>query len=659
MKIGIIGWGDKGRQHIQAIQRQKNARITALADPVVERKNLAGLIPDDVTIYGSADALLYNASIDVVHIITPPSTHAEIACLALSSGAHVYIEKPFTLHAADAEKIFSLAEERGLSVCAGHQVLFEKPAINAMQYLNKIGKLIHVESYCSVETIRRNISPVDELIDILPQPVCLLLNFLEYASGVPAKTEAICISPKGEVRVILRASETYGTLNVSLNGRPVESYIRLIGTNGSLFADFARGTVVQLPGPGASVISVVFNTYSQSLQNLYKATCSFCGHALKKHRGNHGLSEIIKVFYTSIANHEAFPISVDSTISTISLCEDITRQLREVEKAEEQTALIRLTEDEKKLPSPLTDRGVVLVIGETGMLGRKTAAELRRRGRRVRVLVWKIPQYSNQLPGVEYSSGDLYKKVPEAALSDVTVIVHCAAETIGGKKEHQRNIVKATRNILKGAALKGIKKIIHISSIEVLELDGKSDGLRDEAGLLNTDSLERDPYVGGKAEAERLTLELGGQLGLDIKIIRLGPLIDFSSFRAPGLLGREVGPLFVAFGCRKSKPSLCDTCTAARVIGHYIDKFEEAPSILNLVEPHALTRAELVTMLKKHRPDLKSIWLPMGILKALSRVLAILQRILFPQRQPVNLPSFFSNEGYDTELAAEIIRKSS
>jgi hypothetical protein len=46
----------------------------------------------------------------------------------------------------------------------------------------------------------------------------------------------------------------------------VESYLRIVGTNGSLFADFIRGITVALPGPGTSGVSKVLNPYSQAWQ---------------------------------------------------------------------------------------------------------------------------------------------------------------------------------------------------------------------------------------------------------------------------------------------------------------------------------------------------------------------------------------------------------
>jgi len=657
LKIGIIGCGKMGKHHIRAISLQDCAKIVGIADPLIEQADLGDLLPADIKVFSSAEEFLNKATPDVVHIVTPPSTHAKLAKLVLNNGAHVYLEKPFTLNKTDAEDIFTLAEERELYVCAGHQVLLEDPAIKARACLKEIGKLIHIESYFSFRTVRKNITPVDQLIDILPHPTCLLLSFMQNNSNSPVELEAISENAKGEVRGILRSGETYGSLIVTLQGRPVESYVRIVGTNGSIFADFVRGTVVKLPGPGASAISAVFNTYSQATQLFWKPTKHFAKMAFKKHKSYPGLAEIIKAFYSNILNNSSPPVSPASTIATVSLCERICRKLKSSEAIYERIEAERLKVIEDKLPPLSAETGVVLVTGGTGFLGRKVAKELRNSGFPVRIFARNTPPCSKKLPGVEYKNVDLGATIPEEFLEDVTTIVHCAAETAGGKKEHERNTILATRNILNAAIKGNVKKIINISSIAVMKTSQEVSGPLDENTPIDMGNLSRGPYVWGKAEAEHLACDLGKKNGIDVKVIRLGPLVDFNFFEAPGRLGKEVGPLFVAVGSKNSKLSLCDVHKAAKVILYYASSFKEAPPILNLVEPTPPTRGELVTLLKKARPDLKCVWLPAFFLKVASPFLKILQRIFLPGKKPIDIVAVFSTESYQTDLAAEIIRK--
>ena len=80
------------------------------------------------------------------------------------------------------------------------------------------------------------------------------------------------------------------------------------------------------------------------------------------------------------------------------------------------------------------------------------------------------------------------------------------------------------------------------------------------------------------------------------------------------------------------------------------------PAILNLVEPDAPTRAELVELYLKTRPDLKSMRIPAGLLWGLSPGLKLLQRILRPGVKPLDIYAAFATEKYNTKLAANIIQ---
>jgi predicted dehydrogenase len=55
---------------------------------------------------------------DVVVVLTPPASHAELSLLALERGRHVVCEKPVATTRAEAEPVFVLAAERGLLLLA-------------------------------------------------------------------------------------------------------------------------------------------------------------------------------------------------------------------------------------------------------------------------------------------------------------------------------------------------------------------------------------------------------------------------------------------------------------------------------------------------------------------------------------------------------------
>ena len=668
LRVALFGAGKMALHHAKAIALQENAKLVAIADPEADPAKLRETLGSDVLVFPGGEELLQKSAPDIVHVCTPPGTHFALASMALSGGAHVYVEKPFALTSIDAVNMINLAKETGRRICAGHQLLYESPALRAHEFLKNIGKILYVESYFSFRPVRRamdgrsTISPLDQLVDILPHPVYLLLHFMKgispHGEDVPVETQALAVSANGWVRGIFQCGGVAGNLVVTLQGRPVESYVRVVGSNGCLLADFVRGTVVTLPGPGTSGISKVINPYSHAWQTATKTTRALFARVLKKQKSYPGLAEIIYAFYESVRLGNDPPISYPSIIETVGICEVAHQKLKAAEAVENARADASLKELESRLQPVDDTKGGVLISGGTGFLGKVVSSRIRERNVLTRVVSRSVPPAALRVPGVEYAVGDLSRDISPDLFKGISLVIHCAAETAGGKEAHVRNSIEATQNFLEATARAGVTKFLHISSIAVLQSSRETGRPVDETTPLVPDSESKGPYVWGKAESEVLAKESGKKLGVEIRIIRPGPLVDYEAFEPPGRLGREVGRTYVYIGSKKSRLSLCDVRTAANVIRAYADDFEAMPPVLNLVEPDAPRRGELVSHLLKGRPDLKAVGFPFFILRAISPPLKLLQRMLLPGRKPVDIYSAFTSETYDATLAARIIHRS-
>jgi len=661
LKVAVLGCGKMGRNHIRVINILRGAELVAVSDPMIDKQAIDSICPEKVERFHTPEELLERINPEVVHICTPPDTHADLAKLAINHGANVYVEKPFAFRRGDAASVLSLSKEKGVKVCAGHQVLFEHAARSVHDSLKELGKIVHVESYFSFRQVRRSITPVDQLIDILPHPVYLLLHILNEGSDERIngniEIKSIDVNARGDVHGILNIGNIYGTLIVTLRGRPVESYLRIVGTNGSYYVDFVRGTLTKLVGPGASAFSAILNPYIQAKQILLNTTKAFASRALRKQKSYPGLYELIEAFYRSILNDTQPPLTSNSIIDTVRICHTIGTKLKEVEVVSDKIAKSKFQRKESELAPIDPDKGMVLVTGGTGFLGSTVASELISKEWPVRIVARHIPSFEKRIPGAEYTVADLGDEISHEIVKGVETVVHCAAETAGGKEAHEHNSVNATRNIISSGSEAGIKKFINISSLAVLKPGREVGRSLDERSPLDTDNLSRGPYVWGKAKSESLSSQLSEDLGISVKIIRPGPLVNFNDFEPPGRLGREIGPIFVAIGKRKNGLSVCDVHTAAKVIRYYVDDFENAPSILNLIEAHIPSRSELLKRLLKKRHDLSAFWIPPVFLKILSPPLKILQLLLIKDKKPIDIYDAFSSEEYNTELVTEIINR--
>jgi predicted dehydrogenase len=328
--------------------------------------------------------------LDVVHICTPPDTHEKLAEDALNAGCNIYVEKPFVDTRAAAARLYDLAQSRGLKVCAGHQLLFEPPTLKALKLLPAIGDLIHVESYFSFRAVKRVPSgraPLRDdlqLLDILPHPVYLLLDFLERATEGTTELRSVEIGPGGTVHAMVRRGGLTGNLVVTLHGRPVESYLRLIGTNGSLHADYVRSTLQRHVGPGTSGIDKLLSPYRNSWQLATGTTAAMGKRFLKRQRSYPGLAEIFGAFYSAIRTHSASPVTRTNLIETVGICERIAESLT--------NAYPRKPSAQKKAAP------TIVVTGGTGPPGQRGHQDSGR-GREIRSESWPVERLQ---PGTSY-----------------------------------------------------------------------------------------------------------------------------------------------------------------------------------------------------------------------------------------------------------------
>src|SRR3984893_18018348 len=105
VKLGIVGIGSMGSIHAQSVVDGKipRCKLTAVCDPKVERINKFPSAKGFV----SADDFLRSSETDAVLIATPHYAHTTIGIQALESGRHLLVEKPISVHKADAERLIA------------------------------------------------------------------------------------------------------------------------------------------------------------------------------------------------------------------------------------------------------------------------------------------------------------------------------------------------------------------------------------------------------------------------------------------------------------------------------------------------------------------------------------------------------------------------
>jgi len=149
INVGIIGFGYWGPNVARNFNASPEARLTAICDQRPQRRLVATTTYPFIKAYSDPSEVINDPEIDVVAVVTPVSSHYELARQALLNGKHVFVEKPFTMNSQQAQDLIDLAASRNLKIMVDHTFLFTG-AVQKMKEIIEAGELGELLCYDSV-----------------------------------------------------------------------------------------------------------------------------------------------------------------------------------------------------------------------------------------------------------------------------------------------------------------------------------------------------------------------------------------------------------------------------------------------------------------------------------------------------------------------------
>jgi predicted dehydrogenase len=124
LRVGVVGYGYWGPNIVRNLRALDTCDLVAVCDRDATALKRAGAAWPAVRLTTHVSEVVAAPDIDAVAIVTPVWTHFELAKTALESGKHVFVEKPFTSTAAEAEELIELAARKNLQIMVDHTFLF-------------------------------------------------------------------------------------------------------------------------------------------------------------------------------------------------------------------------------------------------------------------------------------------------------------------------------------------------------------------------------------------------------------------------------------------------------------------------------------------------------------------------------------------------------
>jgi predicted dehydrogenase len=333
LRIALIGCGKIADQHVQAIRRIPDCQIVAVCDRELlmarqlgERFGISEFIAD-------LEEMLQATTPDVVHIITPPQSHYSLAKQCLEAGCHVYVEKPFTTTAAEADSLLELAERRDLKITAGHNLQFTLEMLEMRRLVKREflgGKPVHLESHFSydlgdttyVGALLGNRShwvrqlPGQLFHNIISHGIAKLAEFLDDDLEVVAQAEQ---SPRlkssgekevlDELRVLIRdkgGTSAFFCFSTQIKGL---NHLRIYGPATSILVDHISGSLIRNKNRSCKSYLTYFIPPLQTAREHFKNARSNVTNFLRRRLyQDFGMKELIERFYNSIRLNGPVPI---------------------------------------------------------------------------------------------------------------------------------------------------------------------------------------------------------------------------------------------------------------------------------------------------------------------------------------------------------------
>ena len=195
INIAVIGYGYWGPRIVRNFSTTNGCRVSAICDKSASRLQRAQADFPGIEVTCDAAAVIASPGVDAVAIVTPVWTHFELTEAALKNGKHVFVEKPFTSTAEQAEKLIELAESKNLQIMVDHTFLFTGAVqkIRKMVEEDALGKLYYYDStrvnlglfQHDVNVIwdlaPHDLSIVDQLVSDAPQ--CVVATGQSHLNG--------------------------------------------------------------------------------------------------------------------------------------------------------------------------------------------------------------------------------------------------------------------------------------------------------------------------------------------------------------------------------------------------------------------------------------------------------------------------------------------
>ncbi len=193
LKIGVFGAGHLGKIHIQQWQQIGEVELIGFYDPD-DTQSEAVIAKYNVVRYTDMNSLIEAA--DAIDIVSPTTSHYDIAKRCLLSSKHLFIEKPLTYTLEEGMELVQLVKEANVKCQVGHVERYN-PAFIAVG--EQLLQPMFIEAHRLAQFNPRG-TDVSVILDLMIHDIDIVLSLVKSpvkrisASGVAVLSETADIA---------------------------------------------------------------------------------------------------------------------------------------------------------------------------------------------------------------------------------------------------------------------------------------------------------------------------------------------------------------------------------------------------------------------------------------------------------------------------------
>lgn len=245
LRFAVIGAGHLGRIHCRLLRTHDAVDLVGVADPLPGSR---AQVADEFQVATCADFRELIGHIDAAVVATPTAMHHAVASELLRNRVHVFIEKPITPTAQQADELVTAAEQQQVVLQVGHVERFN-PALRAVR--SHVGRPIYIEAVRTSGYTFRS-TDIGVVLDLMVHDLDVVLSLV---TAPVARVEALGTAILGphedmaHARVVF-ADGCVANLNASRTSFRAQRFLQVFSDLGYASVDFAAGeaTVIH-PSP--------------------------------------------------------------------------------------------------------------------------------------------------------------------------------------------------------------------------------------------------------------------------------------------------------------------------------------------------------------------------------------------------------------------------